>query len=150
MGAVPNGNYIYGDYCSGEVFVWNGNSQSVLLDTSLSISSFGEDEAGELYVVGLGGAVYRIAQAVTCTYAIVPTKASFGASGGTGSVAVSANPGCAWTAVSNASWITITGGASGTGNGTVSYSVAPYTGRPRNRNGTATIAGLTFSVKQSR
>jgi hypothetical protein len=31
-----------------------------LLDTSLNISSFGEDEAGELYVVGLGGAVYRI------------------------------------------------------------------------------------------
>jgi len=52
--------------------------------------------------------------------------------------------------VSNASWITITGGASGNGVGTVGYSVAAYTGRPRNRNGTMTIAGQTFAVKQSR
>ena len=32
----------------------------MLLDTSLGISSFGEDEAGEVYVVGIGGAVSRI------------------------------------------------------------------------------------------
>jgi hypothetical protein len=32
----------------------------------------------------------------------------------------------------------------------VQYSVAPYTGRPSNRNGTMTIAGQTFSIKQSR
>jgi hypothetical protein len=32
-----------------------------MLDTSLSISSFGEDEAGEMYVLDLdGGAVYRL------------------------------------------------------------------------------------------
>ena len=40
------------------------------------------------------------------------------------------------------------GRCSGSGNGAVTYSVAPYTGRPRNRNGSATIAGQTFSVKQ--
>ncbi len=34
---------------------------NVLLDTSLNISSFGEDEAGEVYVVGLGGTVSRLA-----------------------------------------------------------------------------------------
>ena len=53
-------------------------------------------------------------------------------------------------AESNASWITVTGGASGSGDGTVSYSVAAYTGRPKNRNGTITIAGQTFNVKQSK
>lgn len=31
-----------------------------LLDTSLTISSFGEDESGELYVVSLGGSIQRI------------------------------------------------------------------------------------------
>ena len=31
-----------------------------MIDTSLSIASFGEDEAGEIYVVDLGGSVYRI------------------------------------------------------------------------------------------
>jgi hypothetical protein len=65
-------------------------------------------------------------------------------------VAVTAGAGCTWTAVSNVSWITITAGASGSGGGTVSYSVAPYGGPPKNRTGTMTIAGLTFSVKQSK
>jgi hypothetical protein len=54
-----------------------------------------------------------------------------------------------WSATSNASWIIITGGASGTGNGTVSYAVEAYTGKPKNRNGSLVVAGQTFSVKQS-
>ena len=153
MGAVPDGTYLYGDYCSGEIFAWNGSSQSILLDTTLNISSIGEDEAGEVYVVGLGGTVSRIASTnppPTCTYAISPTRETFGPSAGMGTVTVTAPAGCAWNAVSNATWIAITGGASGSGNGTVTYSVSAYTGKPRNRNGSATIAGQTFSVKQSR
>ena len=67
-----------------------------------------------------------------------------------GSVLVTAGTGCAWTATSNASWITITSGSSGSGNGTVNYSVAAYTGKPKKRNGTITIAGQTFSVRQTK
>jgi hypothetical protein len=59
-GAVPSGTYIYGDYCSGEIMAWDGTAQSVLLDTTQNISSFGEDEDGELYVVNLGGTVSKI------------------------------------------------------------------------------------------
>jgi glucose/arabinose dehydrogenase len=60
------GAYLYGDYCSGRIWALtqgaNGAWQSrLLLESGLSISSFGEDEAGEIYVVDLGGAVYRIA-----------------------------------------------------------------------------------------
>ena len=54
---------------------------------------------------------------------------------------------CTWTAVSNASWITVTGGSSGNGNGTVSYSVAANTGSQR--SGTITIGGKTFTVYQA-
>jgi len=43
-----------------EPFLLSNGVQSLLLDTALSISSFGEDEAGEIYVVGLGGTVQRI------------------------------------------------------------------------------------------
>jgi glucose/arabinose dehydrogenase len=150
-GALPSGTYVYGDYCSGEIFTWNGSAQSVLLDTTMNISSFGEDEQGELYVVNVsGGTISKIVPAAPCTYSISPTSKSFNASAGTGSVTVTAGAGCAWTAVSNASWITITGGASGSGNGTVTYSVAAYTGKPKKRNGTMTIAGLNFAVTQSR
>jgi len=151
LNPFPTGTYVYGDYCSGELFSWDGNTQSVVLDTALRISSFGEDEQGELYVVDLaGGSISRIASTVQCTYAIAPTRTSFPVLGGTDTVTVAAPAGCAWTAASNATWITITGGASGNGNGQVTYSVAPYTGKPRNRNGTMTIAEQTFSIKQSR
>jgi len=59
---VPSlaGTYIYGDYCSGEIFGLATGAQRVLLATNLWISSFGEDRAGELYVVGLKGTVHRL------------------------------------------------------------------------------------------
>ena len=100
--------------------------------------------------MNLGGTVSKIVPAAPCTYSISPVRATFPSAGGSASVAVTAPVGCSWTAVSNASWITITAGGTGSGNGTVEYSVAPYTGQPGNRNGTMTIAGQRFSVKQSR
>ena len=53
---------------------------------------------------------------------------------------------CNWTAISNTSWITITLGNSGSGNGTVSYSVLANTSS--SRTGTMTIAGQTVTVVQ--
>ncbi len=60
--AIPRlaGMYIYGDFCSGEIFGLRGGTRRVLLDTRLAISSFGEDEAGEVYVVDHRGGVYRL------------------------------------------------------------------------------------------
>jgi len=58
--SLPLGAYVYADYCSGEIFVLSGGAPSLLLDTNLSLSSFGEDEAGEIYVVALEGSVSRI------------------------------------------------------------------------------------------
>jgi hypothetical protein len=147
---LPSGTYVYGDYCSGEIFTWNGSMQSVLLDTALNISSFGEDEVGELYVVELGGSVRKLVSTAACMYGISPTAQSFGPNGGTGTVAVTAGPGCAWTAGTNgkASWIHVTSGASGSGNGAVGYSV-DVNPSSSPRTGTMTIAGQTFSVNQS-
>ncbi|HEX5731410.1 MAG TPA: BACON domain-containing carbohydrate-binding protein [Blastocatellia bacterium] len=79
---------------------------------------------------------------------IAPTNQSFPASGGNGSFNLTIPAGCPWTAVSNNSFITITSGGSGTGNGTIFYSVAlNNTGNPR--MGTISVAGLTFTVNQS-
>lgn len=58
--SLPAGAYVYADFCTGEIFMLNGGTASVLLDTGLNISSFGEDEAGEIYVVGLSGSLDRI------------------------------------------------------------------------------------------
>jgi Glucose / Sorbosone dehydrogenase len=162
QGALADGTYVYGDYCTGEIFGWTGGSPSVLLDTALNISSFGEDESGELYVVGLGGTISKIVSAApppppppppppaSCTYAISPARVNFSSTGGTGSVTVTTAAGCNWTATTGDTWITVTGGASGSGPGAVTYSVAPYSGRQGTRNGRVTIAGQVFTVKQSR
>jgi hypothetical protein len=80
------------------------------------------------------------------SYSISPTNNSFTASGGTGSVSVTGGT-CSWTASNNASWITITSGSSGSGNGTVSYSVSSNCSS--SRSGTITIAGQTFTISQS-
>jgi glucose/arabinose dehydrogenase len=63
-GLMPewNGIYLYGDYCSG--IIWglilsDGQWQSqVLFETGVTITSFGEDEAGELYLASDNGSVY--------------------------------------------------------------------------------------------
>ena len=58
------GTYLSADLSSGEIFGLRKGRRWVLLDTDLRIASFGEDEAGELYVLDIaGGAVYRIVDA---------------------------------------------------------------------------------------
>ena len=61
---------MFGDYCSGRI--WLGIEQSdgswtrsLWRDTSHSISGFGEDESGEIYLVDLGGTIYRFVSAST-------------------------------------------------------------------------------------
>jgi len=100
--------------------------------------------------------VYPIAVATTpasggppvCTYSLSAASASFSAAGGTGSVNVTAGSGCAWTAVSNVNWAGITGGASGSGNGTVSFSVNSNNSA-NSLSGTLTIAGQTFTINEA-
>jgi uncharacterized protein (TIGR03437 family) len=82
-----------------------------------------------------------------CTYAINPASQSLTTAGGTGTVNVNTQGLCAWTAMSNNTWITISSGASGSGSGTVNFSVAPNPATAR--TGTITIAGLKFTITQS-
>ncbi len=59
------GIYFFGDFCSGIIWGMMRDEQgrwqvTRLLDSDLMISTFGEDEAGELYVADINGGVYRI------------------------------------------------------------------------------------------
>jgi glucose/arabinose dehydrogenase len=59
------GAYLYGDFCSGRIWALRrsalGWTSRLLLDTALQISSFGEDEAGELLVADLAsGRIFRL------------------------------------------------------------------------------------------
>ena len=73
---LPDGAYIYGDYCTGEILMWDGNSQIPLIDTiNFNVSSFGEDEDGELYVCNLSvGTVVKIVSTAMPTPTPTPTS----------------------------------------------------------------------------
>jgi uncharacterized protein (TIGR03437 family) len=81
----------------------------------------------------------------TCTYSLSAAGQGFPASGGSGSISVTAGAGCAWTVTGNPTWITISSGSTGSGNGTVNFAVSPNTGGPL--SATLTIAGQTFTVE---
>jgi hypothetical protein len=116
-------------------------SYSVTANTSVTA------RAGTMTIAGL---TFTVTQAATApSFSLNPTAATVGAAAGTGTVALSAASATAgWTAVSNANWIVITNGGSGTGSKTIAYS---FTANPSNtsRAGTLTIAGLTFTVTQA-
>ena len=60
---VPNGQYVYADYCTGEIWRWDGASQILIQDTPRQVISFGEDEDGEVYVCYSNGQIDRIIRA---------------------------------------------------------------------------------------
>ena len=60
-----NGIYVFSDYCSGLLFTLQVDegtiTPKVVLESGLQVSSFGVDEAGEMYLVSLGdGALYQV------------------------------------------------------------------------------------------
>ncbi len=66
-GAIPDleAVYLFGDYCSGRVWAsWRDRQlqwhTSQFLHTGFQISSFGEDEQGEIHIVDYGGRLYRL------------------------------------------------------------------------------------------
>ncbi len=77
-------------------------------------------------------------------------SADFGAAGGSGSVTVSTNGDtCEWSATSDAAWLVITSGSTGSGSsGTIEYSVA-VNEIAAARSATITVAGFTHVVQQA-
>src|SRR5581483_11079213 len=130
----------------GGAFMSTGYAGDV--DTVNILSSATDTEFNQPYPGGYFS-VDDVTYTPDCSHpAISPnTEQDFNLLGGTGSVNVTLPFGCSWKATPSASWITVTKGASGTGNGTVSYSVADNTGAPR--SGSLSIAGLSLPIKES-
>lgn len=83
-----------------------------------------------------------------CSFSLSPGSQSYTASGGTGSVSVTAASTCSWTAASSAAWLAVTAGTSGTGPGAVSFTVASNT-NSASRTAALTIGGQVFTVTQA-
>ena len=65
--AIPAlaGTYLFADFCSGTIWGLEAAAERpaprVLLEAGIALSSFGEDEEGELYVLDLaGGRLHRV------------------------------------------------------------------------------------------
>jgi hypothetical protein len=83
-----------------------------------------------------------------CTYSISPASRMHGYGAATNSVNVTASSSvCAWTVANTNTWITITSGTDGVGNGTVHYTVAANP-NPIARTGVVVIAQQLFTVQQ--
>ncbi|HTI36523.1 MAG TPA: BACON domain-containing carbohydrate-binding protein [Vicinamibacterales bacterium] len=99
--------------------------------------------------VQVGTATFTVRQAAgsTCTYAIAPTSYDAIRDADAVDVAVTAGPTCAWTATTDATWVTIATGATGTGNGTVHLAIDANAGSAR--SAVVTIAGQPFAIRQA-
>jgi len=83
--------------------------------------------------------------AASCNIIAGVTTTTFPAAGGSASISVNTSASCAWTATSNARFLTVTQGASGMGAGTVQFAVAPNTGAERTATLTITRAAITIT-----
>jgi hypothetical protein len=86
-------------------------------------------------------------QVNTCTYRLAPGKKKMKQCGGTGTVRGITQPGCAWTAVSGAPWLTITAGSEGLGKASITYSVEPNDTYEL-REAVSPFAGKSFILRQ--
>jgi len=119
---------------------------------SVSTNSVTAPRSGTITVSGSGiTRTFTVNQdAAPAALAISPASRNHASASATGqAIGVTAN--VAWTATRTNAWITITGGSSGTGNGTVTYSISANT-VPTPRSGDVTVSGggitRTFTVNQ--
>ncbi len=166
---TPNSHFFGVQGSGGSIIVtalagcsWAAQSSVSWLEVTSSASSSGTDivtyivrdnfapapRQGILTIAGQNFTVVQDSEAApNCVFHITTASVAVNANGGAGSIDVTTEERCAWQAVSNVSWITITSTCCGIGNGTVSYTVAANPGTS-GRSGTITIAGKTFTVKQ--
>ena len=97
--------------------------------------------------ISVAGQTFIVAQSSVCLYTLTPGQSTVPVNGGTGTFTVTTTAGCVWTAQSSVDWVTVTAGASGTGNGTVTFSVAANSDNvPRSTS--ITVANTGFIVSQ--
>ena len=105
----------------------------------------GAFRTGSATVAGRAFTVYQAA--ASCSYAITPEKVTVTADATAGTITVTTQSGCAWSAKSMSDFITISNGTGRSGPGSVEFTVAAHTGSS-SRSGIAAVAANTFVVTQ--
>ena len=97
--------------------------------------------------VTAGGRTFTVNQQGNCSFTLSTAAVTIPAAGSASSVDVAGDASCSWTAVPQQDWIAITSGASGMGNGTVQFTVAPNAGPAR--TGQIVIGDRTLAINQT-
>lgn len=99
--------------------------------------------------ITVGTQTFNLTQSGQCSFTLSPSAVTASGAATTGSITVTASASsCAWTAAAQNDWITLTGATSGTGNGTVAYSLAANTSGA-DRTGSITIGTSGVAIFQS-
>ncbi len=154
---VPDITITSGDFVVGFSITHRRGQFPIALDSTAPLNSrsyvatsglpFTHIENANFALIGNFGIRAKVDLIQTCSYTISSTNLSFDRIGGNGSFTVATSLlDCAWTATTAANWITIMSN-SGTGAGTVAFTVAANPGT--NRAASLTIAGQVFTLTQS-
>ena len=154
LSATWRGRYFFADFAvrriwSAQVAAGTGAISNIMEHSAdfglMNVSSFGVDQRGELYIVRYGGTnagiIYRL-----CEFTVSGGLISFSRDGGVGTVSVTTQPGCAWSATENETWMSVLANAQATGSGTVMFRIDPSAVM---RGADLMIAGQTVRISQT-
>jgi all-beta uncharacterized protein len=129
------------------VTVMSGSAGSGNGSVTLNIGrNPGSTRSANITVASQTVTIQQTAAAAPCTYSIKPTYYDAGRGPDTITINVTAGAGCAWTTRTDANWVTVDTGSTGSGNGTVRLLVQANSGSERST--TVTIAGQPFELHQ--
>jgi hypothetical protein len=117
------------DLAQGAVYFWRARATNGTMTTAFS--------AVESFKAGGG----------LCSIVLSPTSVSVGASGGSATITITTNSVCRWVAISNDAFIVLTTPSSGSGNGSLTFSVLANAAAAR--TGSVTISGQRVTVTQA-
>jgi hypothetical protein len=117
------------DLTQGVVYFWRARATNGPITTAFS--------AVESFKAGGG----------LCSILLSTTSVSASASGGSTTITITTSSVCNWVAISNDAFIVLTSPSSGSGNGSLTFSVFANTGAAR--TGTVTVSGQTITVSQA-
>ena len=123
--------------------MWTVGETFTDLANGLQVSVDAEHATGFQVTINTDPATFT-----TCINFLPYSRHTFGPSRNTASVQIKAARNCQWSAASNTEWIRVTSSGRGSGNGSVSYTVAANPSLDA-RTGTLTIGGWTFTVVQA-